>query len=175
MVPKADEAEVARAPHGEKEQRAPHNPAVLRAALEIVKRKKADAVEKEEYEAAARFHQKLQELEVQLQAMEGAGEAPAASAALSASSTAASSAPGDDGRSSMRPRSLLATPNPFRTIELLRQSGYSRVQAYVLLGLLYVAVFAVEMLLVYVGWQFLGRTTGEGHADDVGEEVFDEF
>uniref|UniRef100_A0A7S1WH13 UVR domain-containing protein n=1 Tax=Alexandrium catenella TaxID=2925 RepID=A0A7S1WH13_ALECA len=170
MAPRADEAEGAGVPDGEKEQRLPQNPAVLRAAVEIVKRKKADAIEKEEYEAAARFHQKLQELEVQLQATEGS--CGAGEAAAGADTPDAAPRTGGDGHSA-RPRSLLATPNPFRTVELLRQSGYSRLQAYALLGLLYIAVFAVEMLLVYVGWQFMGRTAGG--ADDAGEEAFDEF
>ncbi|CAE8669261.1 unnamed protein product, partial [Polarella glacialis] len=50
----------------EQEQRMLSNPAVLRAAAEIVKRKKAEAVENEEYEVAGKFHQKLQKLEAQI-------------------------------------------------------------------------------------------------------------
>mmetsp|Transcript_9109 Transcript_9109/g.27620 ORF Transcript_9109/g.27620 Transcript_9109/m.27620 type:complete len:172 (-) Transcript_9109:131-646(-) len=171
MVPRGDDAGDSGAADGEQERRFPQNPAVLRAAMEIVKRKKADAVGKEEYEAAARFHQKLQELEAQLHATEGrdnVGEASTGSVDAGAPGSAASGP-------AARPRSLLATPNPFRTVELLRQSGYSRLQAYVLLGLLYLAVFAVEMLLVYVGWQFLGRAAGDGASEDSGEEAFDEF
>mmetsp|Transcript_34461 Transcript_34461/g.109457 ORF Transcript_34461/g.109457 Transcript_34461/m.109457 type:complete len:175 (-) Transcript_34461:69-593(-) len=174
MVPKADlpqtgkasQAEDSQVPDGEKERRYPQNPTVLRAAMEIVKRKKAEAIEKEQYQLAARFHQKLQELEAQLGAMDELGGA-AEGHADGRGGALASGAPG-------RPRSLFATPNPFRTVELLRQSGYSRSQAYALLSLLYVAVFALEVLLVYIGWQFLGRTS-EGGGDDVSEEAFDEF
>mmetsp|Transcript_98837 Transcript_98837/g.275088 ORF Transcript_98837/g.275088 Transcript_98837/m.275088 type:complete len:181 (-) Transcript_98837:143-685(-) len=180
MVPKAEEPEPesTKALDGEWEQRHPQNPTVLRAAIEIVKRKKADAIEKEEYSAAARLHQKLQELEAQLQGGEGrnaACEDATADVGTGAAKSGAVRPSSTHGRhSSMRPRSLLATPNPFRTVELLRQSGYSRFQAYALLGLLYVAVFALEMLLVYAGWQFIGHAPGDGSAEDAGE-VFDEF
>lgn len=184
MVPmSSSEEEKDKAAEGSRkatDKKAPQNPAVLRAALEIVKRKKQDAVEKEEYETAAKFHQKMQELESHLASLD-ASEATAASTSGAgekeggaAAGADALTAQGDDKEAAApRKRSLFAAPNPFRTVELLRQSGYSRLQAIALLGLLYVAVFGLEILLLYVGWSVWGRTSTGG--EDGGEETYDEF
>mmetsp|Transcript_4479 Transcript_4479/g.8122 ORF Transcript_4479/g.8122 Transcript_4479/m.8122 type:complete len:181 (-) Transcript_4479:87-629(-) len=180
MAPKNEEPE-ATDERSRADARYPQNPAVLRAALEIVKRKKAEAIEKEEYEVAARFHQKLQELEGQLRNAEESGESGAAIPGLSEGDDDSSSEPRPSGSaeerrgsSALRPRSLFAAPNPFRTVELLRQSGYSRFQAYALLGLLYIAVFALEVLLLYAGWSLWGQSSLSG-GEDGGEETFDDF
>mmetsp|Transcript_113538 Transcript_113538/g.321244 ORF Transcript_113538/g.321244 Transcript_113538/m.321244 type:complete len:195 (+) Transcript_113538:90-674(+) len=169
---------------------------VLRAAAEIVRRKRAEAIEKEQYEEAAKFHQKLQALEAKIAAADshcgGASEEEAsddggASAAPSgegssvrpcaptASSLSAASSKGVEGlsNSGKMSRSLFAVPNPFQTVKLLRDSGYSAVQAYGLLGLLYIAVFALEVLLISVVWNFFSRDSLGG--EDVGEEAFEEF
>jgi len=180
MVPKADgpetDKETVSDDNDGKERRFPQHPKVLRAAMEIVKRKKAEAIEKEQYDVAERFKKKQQELEVQLAAAEEHertnSDASAGSGEVVAKTTGSSTeiASAEDKRVSIKPRSLLTAPNPFRTIELLRQSGYSKFQAYSILGLLYLAVFALEMLLVYAGWQFLGRSGSE----DGGYEAPDE-
>ena len=118
------------------------NPAVLKAAMEMVRRKKAEAIEKEDFDVAARFHQKLQDLEEQLRSCE------------SESSEGSRDAPAQR-------HSLFAAPNPFRTVGLLQQSGYSRFQACGLLVLLYLAVFIFEMALLYAGWSYWESTSGE--------------
>eukprot|EP00929_Paragymnodinium_shiwhaense_P085616 TRINITY_DN46031_c0_g2_i1.p1 TRINITY_DN46031_c0_g2~~TRINITY_DN46031_c0_g2_i1.p1 ORF type:complete len:203 (-),score=54.67 TRINITY_DN46031_c0_g2_i1:128-736(-) len=178
-------------------RRIPQNPQVLRAAYEIVKRKKAEALDKEDYEEAAKFHKQLQELEGQLHLLEGkegsgsraeSSSAPSSMSALKrkAAAAAAAASKGGDGaadalvgsdtvekRPWWRPRSLFAAPNPTRTIELLKQSGYSSKQAYALLVLLYVVVFCFEVLLLYAGWSVLSKGSVAG--EDGGDELYEEF
>eukprot|EP00971_Amphidinium_carterae_P312224 6205876-Amphidinium_carterae.1 len=66
-------------------------------------------------------------------------------------------------------RGFFSAPNPFRTLSLLEQSGYSRVQACSLLGLLYAAVFLLEIGLLYAGWTYWS------FAPEGSEDNFDEF
>merc|ERR1712054_607907 len=117
----------------------------------------------------ARYHQKIQDLQGQVAKCEESGEygdTATTSSSTAAQSTKSSSASGTaeekDGAvgaaASLRPRSLFSAPNPFRTVELLQRSGYSRFQSYGLLGLLYVAVFLLEMLLLYGGWKVWGQS-----------------
>eukprot|EP00930_Biecheleria_cincta_P025725 TRINITY_DN18263_c0_g1_i1.p1 TRINITY_DN18263_c0_g1~~TRINITY_DN18263_c0_g1_i1.p1 ORF type:complete len:192 (-),score=59.75 TRINITY_DN18263_c0_g1_i1:58-597(-) len=153
------------------------NPTVLKAALEIVKRKKAEAVQKEEYDAAARLHEKIQQLEAQIELLEKSGD----SSEAGGSSSSTAPADEDDADASLKPparkRSLLSAPNPFRTIELLQQSGYSKMQAYSMLALLYALVFALELLLLYVGWGALGFGGGDSAEDGgfMGEDGIEEL
>mmetsp|Transcript_42820 Transcript_42820/g.100392 ORF Transcript_42820/g.100392 Transcript_42820/m.100392 type:complete len:185 (+) Transcript_42820:82-636(+) len=146
-----------------------HNPAVLRAALEIVKRKKAEAVRNEEYEVAHRFHQKAQELERQLQLAGDIAEpeeGESADAMNSASFDAARKrAKAAKSATPARRTSMFSAPNPLRTLGLLEQSGYSRMQACGLLSMLYIAVFLVEIGFLYVGWTYWNKSGGEGIED----------
>mmetsp|Transcript_68945 Transcript_68945/g.224707 ORF Transcript_68945/g.224707 Transcript_68945/m.224707 type:complete len:200 (+) Transcript_68945:170-769(+) len=199
MAPRPDEVDSETEVGEETEDRARsqlQNPTVLRAALEIVRRKKAEAIEAEEYEQAARFHQKLQDLEAKLRergidpaaleplltgdvGVEAVAAAVGANVASAAAPKCAAAGAGEAGqdvgvlpRSPRSWRSLMSAPNPFRTVELLRQSGYSKGQAYGLMGVLYVAVFALELGLLYVGLQFLGQSSGGGGEEGVDYEEF---
>lgn len=148
----------------EKTKKSFSNPTVLKAALDIVKQKKQEAVQTEQYDQAARFHQKIQQLEAQLaQLDEDADDAGTSSTG----GVEVEPVP-------RRRRSLLSAPNPYRTVELLEQSGYSRPQACAMLFLLYVMVFVLEIILLYAGWRVLGlggETSEEGFNDDMMEEL----
>eukprot|EP00927_Polykrikos_kofoidii_P023741 TRINITY_DN21765_c0_g2_i1.p1 TRINITY_DN21765_c0_g2~~TRINITY_DN21765_c0_g2_i1.p1 ORF type:complete len:196 (-),score=47.17 TRINITY_DN21765_c0_g2_i1:44-631(-) len=174
----------------EKEKRFPQNPQVLKAAAEIVRRKKAEAIEKEEYDDAARFHNKLQELEAQLQVHEANGTANVGETCAATESVnnalrkrfaagtkgeAVGNGAIEEKTASTTSRSLFAAPNPFRTVELLRQTGYSSFQAYALLGLLYAVVFAIEVWLLYAGWNFLSSGPSSSGSEEVGDDGFEEF
>mmetsp|Transcript_750 Transcript_750/g.1009 ORF Transcript_750/g.1009 Transcript_750/m.1009 type:complete len:168 (-) Transcript_750:54-557(-) len=141
------------------------NPTVLKAALDIVKHKKEEAVQAEQYDQAARFHQKIQQLEAQLAVLGKEADDDEAS----------DTGGGEDEQMPRRQRrSLLSAPNPFRTVELLERSGYNRPQACAMLFLLYFMVFVLEMILLYVGWRVLGlggETSEEGFSDDMMEEL----
>ncbi|CAJ1337600.1 unnamed protein product [Effrenium voratum] len=133
------------------------------------KHKKQEAVQAEQYDQAARFHQKIQQLEAQLALVETSEDA-------GASGTGGDEDAEDEEpqRKPVQRRSLLSAPNPFRTVELLEQSGYSRPQACGLLFLLYVMVFALEMVLLYVGWRLIGlggESADEGFNEDMMEEL----
>mmetsp|Transcript_51434 Transcript_51434/g.95166 ORF Transcript_51434/g.95166 Transcript_51434/m.95166 type:complete len:167 (-) Transcript_51434:58-558(-) len=130
------------------------HPAVLRAALEIVKRKKAEAVQKEDYEVAHRFKQKMEMLERQMKAAGIEEEDLQTPPTRSASTAARRGAARDTPAPTPARRGFFSAPNPFRTLSLLEQSGYSRVQACGLLGLLYAAVFLLEIGLLYAGWTY---------------------
>lgn len=171
MVPKASEDEPGEDTREAGRKAAVQNPAVLRAAVQFVKKKKQEAIEKEEYEQAAVLHARLQSFEEKLREVDAGG----GGIGEDDIDEAGSAGDGDVGKAAPAPRkrSLFAAPNPFRTVQLLRQSGYSRVQAILLLVLLYVVVFGIEVLLLYVGWSFWGQGAMSG--EEGVEEVFDEF
>eukprot|EP00933_Yihiella_yeosuensis_P000334 TRINITY_DN100503_c0_g1_i1.p1 TRINITY_DN100503_c0_g1~~TRINITY_DN100503_c0_g1_i1.p1 ORF type:complete len:194 (-),score=64.43 TRINITY_DN100503_c0_g1_i1:96-677(-) len=163
---KGDEQEAS----AESEKRYLSNPTVLRAALEIVKRKKEEAVEKEEYQKAAEFQQKIKKLEAQLLV---AAEQLDDDEDGDPSSSAGKADDEDVVVTKPKRRSLLSAPNPFRTVDLLKQSGYSTMQAYGMLAFLYMAVFAVELFVLYIGWNFYYKTSGGEDGDDTGFEGHD--
>mmetsp|Transcript_5869 Transcript_5869/g.10601 ORF Transcript_5869/g.10601 Transcript_5869/m.10601 type:complete len:173 (-) Transcript_5869:173-691(-) len=172
MAPTSEQTEDGKEEKKGKTKSSFSNPTVLRAALDIVKHKKQEAVEKEQYDQAARFHQKIQQLEAQLAIVE-AGEAGAAGASTSSAAGEEEEEEDEPPKKVVQRRSLLSAPNPFRTVELLEQSGYSRRQACGMLLLLYIMVFVLELLLVYVGWKVLGL--GGDSAEDGAEDLMEEL
>eukprot|EP00434_Breviolum_minutum_P023764 symbB.v1.2.020963.t1/scaffold1791.1/size101237/3 len=180
MAPTSDPAEEAdeATEKTEKTKKSFSNPTVLKAALDIVKHKKQEAVQAEQFEQAARFHQKIQQLEAQLAMIEKSGE--------DAGTSTAEGLDDDDDDEEAEPvqkrpaqrRSLLSAPNPFRTVELLEQSGYSRPQACGMLFLLYVMVFILEIILLYAGWRLLGlggEASEEGYSGYYSDDMMEEL
>mmetsp|Transcript_109109 Transcript_109109/g.235087 ORF Transcript_109109/g.235087 Transcript_109109/m.235087 type:complete len:174 (+) Transcript_109109:46-567(+) len=152
---------------GDKDESFTSNPKVLKAALELVKRKKAEAIANDEYDVAARLHQRLQTLEAEVAAAAGGGGLPGED--LPGSGAPAGSA------ASGTSRSWLSMPNPFRTVGLLQENGYSGMQAYGLLGVLYIGVLVIEVMLFYVGykiWSGNGDGGLGGGGDGDAEEIF---
>lgn len=139
--------------------------ACLRAAAELVKKKKVEANERGDSEAAAQMEKKLADIGAQLVEVQKTCEAEDLHA-LSEQRAAT-----ENKLKALRSRSIFTMSNPFHTVDALRDSGYSRCQACGLLLLLYVVVLGFELLVLYAIWLWWNYAPSDSGIDD----GFDEF
>lgn len=164
------------------------SPEALRVALELLKQKKKEAAEKEDYETAGKLKKKLDELEAALAKLGpnstggaggGGGDVTSELAKLKErlakqAAENPSGAPQEFNlwRSLKRaccPDRYFESANPFSTWRRLRGAGYSGVQTCGVLALIYIVSLASPLLFLAAGsrlWRIAGPPGGEGQEEE---------
>ncbi|CAD7937109.1 unnamed protein product [Amoebophrya sp. A25] len=122
------------------------------AALDLLNKKREQAVKDHNYEQAGRIHEKMKQLEDQLGAdYHSISTNPVLRKGLLKSGKGLDHEEEGKPLLPLEKGGIFSAANPFKTVRLLRSSGYSQTATFGLLFTIYAIVIVAEMALLRIG------------------------